>query len=64
LQAIDSVEVALEQKQAAWAWIAEHNSSDKLAHLVQEISPEQAPQTLEDLLAGKIQGRCLVKIDD
>ncbi len=63
LLGIDSVEVALEQKRAAWAWIAEHHRADKLASLVQEISLEQAPQALKDLLAGKIQGRCLVKID-
>jgi alcohol dehydrogenase len=63
LLGIDSVEVALEQKRAAWDWIAEHHRADKLAPLVQEISLEQAPQALQDLLAGKIQGRCLVKID-
>lgn len=63
LLGIDSVEVALDKKRAAWAWIAEHHRSDKLAKLVREISLEEAPQALEDLLSGKVQGRCLVNID-
>jgi alcohol dehydrogenase len=63
LLGIDSVEVALAQKQKAWEWIAQHHQPEKLAHLVREISLDQAPQALKDLLAGGIQGRCVVNID-
>ena len=63
LLGIDSVEVALEKKQQAWQWILENHQPEKLAHLVREISLAEAPQALQDLLAGGIQGRCVVNID-
>lgn len=58
----DSDEAVLEEETVVWVWIAVHNRSDKLAYLVQDIPLEQTTQALEDLLAGKIQGRFLVKI--
>lgn len=63
LLGIDSVEVALEKKQQAWQWILDNHQPEKIQHLVREISLAEAPQALQDLLAGGIQGRCLVNID-
>lgn len=63
LLGIDSVEVALEQKRQTWAWIAQNHQPEKLAHLIREISLPEAPQALKDILAGGVQGRCLVNID-
>lgn len=63
LLGIDSVEVALEKKQQAWQWILDNHQPEKLQHLVREISLAEAPQALQDLLTGGIQGRCLVNID-
>jgi alcohol dehydrogenase len=63
LLGIDSVEVALEQKQKAWQWILQNHQPEKLSNVVREISLAEAPQALQDLLAGGVQGRCLVNID-
>lgn len=63
LLGIDSVEVALEKKQQAWQWILDNHQPEKIQHLVREISLAEAPQALQNLLAGGIQGRCLVNID-
>lgn len=55
--------MALEKKQQAWQWILDNHQPEKIQHLVREISLAEAPQALQNLLAGGIQGRCLVNID-
>lgn len=63
LLGVDSVEIPLPQKQAAWHWIADNHDAGKLASLMTEISLAEVPKVLQGVLAGTVQGRFVVNID-
>lgn len=63
LLGIDSVEVSLERKREAWAWIAANHQAAAVETLVNEITLGDVPQALQAMLAGAANGRYLVKID-
>ena len=62
LLGVDSVEIPLATKQQAWQWIAGNHNPAKLDLLVNEISLEEVPGKLKELLAGQAQGRYLVRV--
>lgn len=64
LLGIDSVESPLAEKRAAWEWLAENHDEAKLASLTTEISLEEAPQVLQDILKGSVTGRCVVRVTE
>lgn len=61
---VDSVYCPQAKRLAAWQRLAELINPDILENLVTEISLEDCLQASQDLLAGKIKGRLLVKLTD
>lgn len=59
---IDSAECPMPQKKEIWQKLASDWKSDKLEALCREISLEEAPAALQDMLNGKTRGRTVVKI--
>lgn len=61
---IDSAECPMPLKKELWAKLGEEWRSDKLECLSREISLEDAPAALQDMLKGKTRGRMVVRIRD
>jgi acrylyl-CoA reductase (NADPH) len=59
---VDSVEIPLPAKQAAWKQLARSAKLPAVEQLNKEISLKQVPAALEDLFSGKMIGHTLVKI--
>jgi acrylyl-CoA reductase (NADPH) len=63
LAGIDSVMAPLARRQLAWDRLARDLDPAKLETITEEITMEQAPARAADLMAGRIRGRVVVKID-
>lgn len=59
---IDSAECPMPLKKALWQKLATEWKSDKLETLCREISLEEAPAALAEMINGKTRGRTVVKI--
>jgi alcohol dehydrogenase len=62
LLGVDSVEIPLADKQAAWRQLARAATLPSIAKINSEISLKQVPQTLETLFAAGMTGHTIVKI--
>jgi acrylyl-CoA reductase (NADPH) len=62
LLGVDSVEISLEEKQAAWKQLARCASLPSIAQLNTEIPLKQVPEALGRLFTGGMTGHTLVKI--
>ncbi|MCZ6470049.1 MAG: oxidoreductase [Gammaproteobacteria bacterium] len=62
LYGIDSVMASLEKREQAWARLARDLDLDLLEQLSFDLDFADLPQAAEDILAGKIRGRAIVKI--
>lgn len=63
LLGVDSVELPLAVKAAMWEKLGGRWKLDNLDSLVREITLEQLPEAIGQILAGQLVGRCLVRID-
>lgn len=61
LLGIDSVYCPMELRQTLWTRMATDLKIEQLDDLVTEVSLDQLPTVLEDILAGKVRGRTVVK---
>jgi putative YhdH/YhfP family quinone oxidoreductase len=59
---IDSAECPMPLKKELWQKLSDEWKSDKLENLCHEISLEDAPEALTNMLNGKTRGRIVVKI--
>jgi len=59
---IDSVELPMKERLPVWENLSSVWYPEKLTELVTEITLEELPQTLEQLLAGRMQGRALLRL--
>jgi alcohol dehydrogenase len=64
LLGIDSVELPLAAKEAAWKLLASDLKLDQLGSMAAEISLEQTPQHLQQIFNGHALGRYVVKLID
>jgi acrylyl-CoA reductase (NADPH) len=62
LYGIDSVMASLEKREQAWARLAQDLDLDLLEQLSFDLDFADLPRAAEDILAGKIRGRAIVKI--
>ncbi len=62
LYGIDSVMASLEKREQAWARLAQDLDLELLEQLSFDLDFADLPQAAEDILAGKIRGRAIVKI--
>ena len=62
LYGIDSVMASLEKREQAWARLARDLDMKLLEELSFDLDFADLPQAAEDILAGKIRGRAIVKI--
>ncbi len=62
LYGIDSVMASLEKREQAWARLAQDLDMELLEELSFDLDFADLPQAAEDILAGKIRGRAVVKI--
>lgn len=62
LLGIDSVNQPYENRVQAWSRLAADFPLDKLDSIATEIGLDDLPQAGKDILDGKIQGRCLVRL--
>ena len=63
LAGVDSVMAPLALRQAAWERLARDLDPALLDSMVEEIALEEAPARAADLMAGKVRGRLVVRID-
>lgn len=63
LLGVDSVEIPLAEKQAAWEQLANCAELDSVAQINQEISLDQVPETLATLFTGGMTGHAIVNIE-
>lgn len=61
LLGIDSVEISTEQRNKIWTLLADEWKPIHLKDIAREISLEQLPEILDDILAGKAKGRYILK---
>ena len=64
LYGIDSVSASLEKRGQAWGRLAQDLDLELLEELSFEIDFADLPQAAEDILAGKIRGRAIIRIPD
>jgi len=64
LYGIDSVMASLEKRGQAWGRLAQDLDPGLLEELSFELDFTDLPQAAEDILAGKIRGRAIIKIPD
>ncbi len=62
LLGVDSVQISLAEKQAAWKQLARSAKLPAIEHLNKEISLQQVPAALEGLFTGGMIGHTLVKM--
>ena len=62
LLGIDSVNQPYENRVQAWSRLAADFPLDKLDSIATEIGLDDLPQAGKDILDGKIEGRCLVRL--
>ena len=62
LLGVDSVELPLTAKAAMWNRLAQQWKLENLDALAHEISLEALPEAIEQMLAGKVAGRFLIKL--
>lgn len=62
LYGIDSVMAPLEKRRKAWQRLASDLDFTKLDSLCSEIQLEDIPATAENIMAGKVRGRTIVKV--
>lgn len=58
---VDSVEISLSKKEEIWQKLAKEWKPSNIEDIVTEISLDQLPQILEDILNGKAKGRFVLK---
>ncbi len=58
---VDSVEISLSKKEEVWKKLAKEWKPDNLEEITKEISLEQLPEVLDDILNGKAKGRFILK---
>src|SRR5699024_3367402 len=61
LLGIDSVYCPMEERRTLWTRMATDLKIEQLNDLVTEVSLDELPKVLEDILAGKVTGRTVVK---
>ncbi len=64
LLGIDSVMAPLQKRERAWKRLEQELDLEMLERMTVEIGFDQLPQAAEEILAGKIRGRTVVKIPD
>lgn len=64
LYGIDSVMAPIEKRKMAYSRLVRDLDLDKLASLTREIGFEELPQNAQDILAGRVRGRTVVKIPE
>ena len=64
LYGIDSVMAPLEKREQAWARLVQDLDMNLLEDLSFDLDFTDLPQAGEDILAGKIRGRAIIKIPD
>ena len=62
LLGVDSVEIPLSEKQAAWKQLARCSKLDSIARLNTQISLKQVPEALGKMWTGSLTGHTVVKI--
>jgi len=62
LLGIDSVEMPMDRRRAAWARIGTDLKPSNLATIGRDVTLDQLDQVLADILAGKAQGRSVVDL--
>jgi hypothetical protein len=62
LLGVDSVEIPLAEKQAAWKQLARSAGLDSVARINTQISLKQVPDALGKLFTGGMTGHTIVKI--
>jgi acrylyl-CoA reductase (NADPH) len=62
LYGIDSVMCPLEKRKQAWKRLETDLDRQKLAAITTEMNLSSLPQAANDILAGKVRGRLVVKI--
>jgi acrylyl-CoA reductase (NADPH) len=62
LAGVDSVMAPQSKRQRAWERLAKDLDVKKLESMIEEVSLEQVPEKANQLMAGKIKGRVVVKI--
>jgi acrylyl-CoA reductase (NADPH) len=63
LLGIDSVQCPHQMRQRVWSRIAEVVDDDKLEALTSEVALDEVPGLAEDILAGQVKGRVVVRCD-
>ncbi|MNW02527.1 putative quinone oxidoreductase YhfP [compost metagenome] len=63
LLGVDSVELPLVVKASMWDKLSVQWKLDDLERLVTEVSLQQLPAAIAQILAGKLVGRVLVRVD-
>ena len=63
LLGVDSVELPLVVKASMWDKLSLQWKLTNLESLAEEVGLEQLPQAIEQILAGKLVGRVLVRLD-
>ncbi len=61
---VDSVMAPIEKRKRAWSRLVRDLDLDKLAGLTREIGFGELPQNAEDILAGRVRGRTVVRIPE
>ena len=64
LLGIDSNFAPMERRVAAWHRLAKEPSKEALAAMMHEAPLEDVPELSREILAGKIQGRTVIKVGD
>ena len=61
---IDSAMAAIEKRKLAWQRLASDLDLDRLDSLSFDLDFDDLPQAANDIVAGKIRGRAVIKIPD
>ena len=64
--AVELVQVVRQhaRREAAWALLDESLDRDKLASMTQTVGLSEVPRIAEEILAGKVRGRVVVRLAD
>mgnify|MGYP002041569092 FL=1 len=61
---VNSVTETHARREAAWALLDESLDRDKLASMTRTVGLSEVPRIAEDILAGKVRGRVVVRVAD
>lgn len=60
---VDSVMAPMEKRERAWALLAESLPHERLAQMTEVAPLARVPELAEDILAGRVRGRVVIKIE-